>query len=160
MKILYIIMALLLGLSACAEAPDNTISEEPYSENDGRLFYSAWRCSVIAGYKQDSDEQARLFELGYKVGSSFVTRALNKTMDEEEWKKAPIGVTWELSGGPSVDYRLGYLFKSLDTDVYETVVKKDRNGMLFDDVLKWRDEEQRKRYAEEIFLDSNCAILR
>ena len=160
MKVFYTIFAIGIMTASCSETTSISLSNKPYSDNDGLLFYSAWRCSILAEFKDDPVEQTRLFELGFKVGKGFVNRALDKSMDEEEWKKAPIGVTWELSGGPSVDYRLGYLFKSITTDVYKTLTKEDSNGVPFDDIANWRDDDARKSYAESLFRKSNCSVLR
>jgi len=159
MKFFIIALVGLLSLSDCSKPLELVESGGPYSDNDGLLFYSALRCSNLAGYHNNSDEQLRLFELGNKVGKEFVRRTIDKSMDESEWEKAPVGITWELGGGPSIDFRLGYIYKSIETDVYATVTKKDENGVLFNDVLDWRDDKERQVYSMQLFQNSNCSLL-
>lgn len=150
---LTLVIALIALGTQGAQAQENAV-------NRARLAFSAFSCGTWAEMMGDTEEQKRLFDLGYKMGKAFLDDVIANTAPEQELRDAPIGVTWMLAG-PTADFILGRIFENANRDAYDSVVKEDAAGVPFQDTTKWiTDEHVQQMIAQTKYQQSNCVLVR
>jgi len=137
-----IILLVFLMLSGAQAATTN------YNEL-GRKGYASWRCSVFAGMMQDTPETERLFKMGQNLLTIFVTDIIAGKVKKEDTKKVPVGILFHLISGPSVDFRLGFLWSRILDDARDKVDPKFR-----------LDDKDRKLNAQSEYTKENCSLIK
>jgi hypothetical protein len=132
--------ALLAGMSVTALAQENTPDLSARS-----IMYSAFECAEYAEMSGKKDEQARLFEIGYKAGKQFVARIKNRTVPE-----TPDGV--DRLAGPSIDFIVGRMF--------ETAVQHAYDAVGTESVRVAPRERALSQVATSKYERSNCGLIR
>lgn len=127
--------------------------------NLARVMWSAFSCATYAEMSGNKHDQARLFEVGYKAGRTFVDGVRNKTIPDTEAKDAPIGVLMLMSG-PTTDFVIGRIFEAAMGDAYDEVVKEDSAGLPILDPSKWADGKLKVIRAKNKYQSSNCTLIR
>jgi hypothetical protein len=136
-----------------------TVAQANESEiNRGLLAWSAFQCATFAELSENIEEQERLFKLGFKTSRALLNDIQNEKISPKEKEKIPVGILFVLAG-PSVDFVVGRIYSAAVDDAYESVVKKDSNGLIQLDPTKWANGELRKIKAANKFRDSNCGLL-
>jgi hypothetical protein len=114
-------------------------------------MWSAFECATYAELSGNVEERARLFQVGYDAGRSFLTGIQDRTISEAETQKAPFGVLLVL-GGPSVNFMVGRVFESATRCANDAVSREDPS--------KWvPDNELRANIASIKFRRSNCELI-
>lgn len=132
---------------------------EPVNAKTALFMWSAFECATYAEMSGDSREQERLFMLGFHAGRAFVEAIKNKSITENEARKAPIGVLLTMAG-PTTDFSVGRLYEYVMHDAFDDVVKEDERGLPISDPLDWADDELKVLKAKSKYQDSNCALIR
>lgn len=147
-------LGLSLALSSIALS-----QEDDNPTNRGRLMWSAFACATFAEMSGETQEQERLFDVGYSVGQSFLADIENETVSESEFQAAPVGVLLVI-GGPSAEFILGRIYENAVGDAFDSVVKEDGNDLPILNPADWANEELRAIRAENKYLTSNCELIR
>lgn len=124
------------------------------AESDGKIIYSSWSCAALAGLTEEHEELGTiLFERGYALLSQYLVGIERGTIEAEAIENWPVGLVWRLSGGPSVDFRLGALWTFFVNDTYDETWP-DIEGVSFDE-----GAEIQKLEADRLFRNRNCEAL-
>ena len=132
-------------------SPLHSIAETPEEYAlKGRTMWSAFTCATYAEKAGKTEEQLRLFMLGYNEGKEFIDAIhTEKTTQEALRSNTPTGVMMRLSG-PSDDFRIGRIFEAavndIDNDIYS-----DGENLYSDEVVKLR--------ASTEYINRNCKIM-
>jgi len=127
--------------------------------NLGLLMWSAFKCATYAELFGNKDEQARLFNVGYDAGKSFLKGIENQTVTEAELRSKTPVIVRLLLAGPSADFIIGRVFESATGDAYDAVVSRDTNGVPLDP-SKWvMDDELRALIARTKYHRSSCELI-
>ena len=147
-RFLYATMLLVTATSTTGYAQPN------YNEL-GRLGYAQWNCAALATFF-DADEQVRadLFRRGYDSLYLLVSAMMEGELQDEDTRNVPIGILWNLTGGPSPDFVLGYLWASMKEDAYDSLEVSIDNISIGEAEELWAIE------SEMAFRDANCELLR
>ena len=126
----------------------------------GRVMWSSFQCATFAEMSGRPDDQKRLFTLAFQAGRSFLQALEQRQITPEAISKhVPIGVTM-LLGGPSHDFIIGRIFENAMQDAFDSVVKKDRNGVLLP-IDSWvRNDELKRTIATTKYQAGNCSVIR
>ncbi len=152
--------AVLVAVAACICVADVAFSESHQKFRLGRVMWSAFQCSTYAELSKDQDEQARLFQDGYRTGAEFIEAVASKEISVDEIRSGvPIGVGMNLAG-PSADFIIGRIFENAMRDAYDSIVREDSAGMPLE-INEWvRDDEIKEAKARTEYLKSNCELIR
>jgi hypothetical protein len=74
----------------------------------GTKAYKAFRCSALASFAGNKDEQHRLFQLGYEDGKTFIEARRNGKIEGADLSQVPTGILVDIEG-PTADFSLGRL---------------------------------------------------
>ena len=148
------VLLIALGCSSLLMA-----QEGGSSVNRARLMWSAFECGTFAELAEDQEEQQRLFLVGIEAGRSFLRDVQDETIQQSEYREAPIGVLM-LLGGPSIDFIIGRVFESAMGEAYDSVVKDDASGVEMDDPGQWRRGESKAQRGRLLYDQSNCELVR
>jgi hypothetical protein len=141
-------------------APATAPPARAQSDRTALLFYTAFRCSVYAEMAgKPISERERLFRLGYDNGKAFLDGVRDGAISEEEFRKAPMGVTrW--GSGPTTEFGLGRIYEKAAQDAFDGIVKHDASGVPLP-ISKWiSDDELTKMRAETEYRTRSCALLK
>lgn len=127
--------------------------------NIARVMWTAFSCATFAEMSGNSQEQERLFNLGFNAGRIFVDGVRNHTISEADTKRAPIGVLMHLAG-PTTDFIVGRIFEGANEDAFDKVVKQDATGAPIVDPSNWANDELKVMRAKNMYLFSNCELIR
>jgi hypothetical protein len=107
-----------------------------------KLTISAMEC---VKFTKDGAEAQRLADIGITAGRQFL--ALIPTMNDDERRAASpdIALLWRGLWGPSVDFKLGQVWKEIETGAYQS---------LGEDTKQW-DDIKLLKYSQK-----NCALIR
>ena len=81
----------------------------------GRKAWAAFECANIVGYAQDAQEQTRLFNIGYKIGTDFLEAIKHIEVqpsdinDEKDFFLAALSI-------PNTDFALGRIYERASLD--------------------------------------------
>jgi hypothetical protein len=115
------------------------------------LSWEAFECSSLASKAGDTEEQARLFILGYKEGLEFIKAVQKKKVTNEDLNsEIPVGFLLRLEG-PTPDFMLGRIFEAAQENALEKVYYT--NG-------KYNSSEAQKQIAEDELRKRNASYLR
>jgi len=132
--------------------------EQTNSNNDAMLLYQSWRCAALAEFKNDSQEKLRLFRLGHKAGAKFLKPSVGQ--HEHNWNNIPITVYAHLPSNLPTEFQLGYLWRSIEQETYDLIVKYDENELILVYPSNWNvNPDYQKKRASILSKDSNCSLL-
>jgi hypothetical protein len=122
----------------------------------GKTGFALWRCAAYGFLSETKTGQklsGELFVSGHEMLSELVTDIIAGKAKEEELKDVPIGIKWWLIAGPSVEFRMGYMWSQFEKDAYDKTLPmlKDAN---FDE-----QKAIQKNSAQTEFQDGNCRLL-
>lgn len=127
-----------------------TISTAAQGDELAKKSLKSWRafeCSILAEKIGDSQEQVRLFQVGYTEGMAFLKALSEERLTADDVRKhAPLSFTFRL-GGPSHDFRMGRIFEGAVSKVFKDVLKEET------------DTELVQLLAENEFRRRNCALI-
>ena len=147
-------VAVTLASAAVVHAEDKNL-------NLGRLASSAFVCATYAEMSGDSDEQMRLFNVGYNAGKKLLEGIRDKTISGAEIGQQTTVTVLLLLNGPSIDFILGRIYENAAGVAHDSVVKEDSAGTLLIDPSKWViDRELQERVAQTKYRDQNCELVR
>ncbi|OBY28609.1 hypothetical protein A9D60_00285 [Leisingera sp. JC1] len=113
-----------------------------------------WECAALSGVaRDDSPEALNLFDNGYKLMREFVVAWKEGKLTKENTNEVPIGISWRLTSGPSVDFSLGYMWSEFARDAFDDT---------WDDSIEATFDEKKQLQilkAEQQFRDRNCELL-
>ncbi|WP_141117767.1 hypothetical protein [Leisingera sp. JC1] len=147
-KLVAVAFALSVGAGAgCATG-------EPDYNLVGKQAFSLWECAALSGVaRDDSPEALNLFDNGYKLMREFVVAWKEGKLTKENTNEVPIGISWRLTSGPSVDFSLGYMWSEFARDAFDDT---------WDDSIEATFDEKKQLQilkAEQQFRDRNCELL-
>jgi hypothetical protein len=122
----------------------------------GKSGFALWRCAsfgLITENKKLQETLENLFVQGHLQLTEFVTDLIAGKVRNEDIKDVPLRVTLYLTSGPSVEFRMGYMWAQFQKDAYEETWPnlKDSN---YDD-----QKDLQKLSAETEFVAQNCSLL-
>ncbi|MFN3822660.1 MAG: hypothetical protein ACK4RN_01660 [Pseudorhodobacter sp.] len=121
----------------------------------GKLAYVAWSCAATGSIAQEEKtETERLFIIGYENASTFLLASSNGEVTEEVFSKVPIGLSLNLSHGPTPGFQLGVLWARIESHVYDRHWPKDL-GASFDE-----KQEIQIQSARNAFHNGNCELIK
>lgn len=133
------------------------------AEDDARaaqVMWNAWLCSIYAELKGDTDEQGRLFTLGYSKGKQFIDAAVAGTITPEEGRTIVPMAVGVLMAGPTPEFVLGRIFESAAGQAFDDVATEDANGMPLAPADYVVDDELKASIATNKYMRSNCELIR
>ena len=143
-------LAVIFLLSAEARA-----SAKDYNSL-GKLGYALWRCASLGALTENNkhnDVVKNLFLKGHAQLSEFVSDLVAGKVKEADIKDVPIGIKWWLTAGPSVEFRMGYMWAQFEKEAYDNTWPNIKDASF---------EEQKqlqKLKAETEFQNGNCQLL-
>ncbi|MES0871263.1 hypothetical protein [Pseudovibrio sp. SCP19] len=119
-----------------------------------RIGYALWECAALGSItKEDSKQREVFFEKGHQELTKLFSGLLEGKVAEEDWDQMPIGLRLGLSGGPSLEFRLGVLWAGIIENMYESTLPKQES-------LSWDDKKMlQKSAARKKFKTKNCELL-
>ena len=115
------------------------------------LAWEAFECSSLASKAGDTQEQARLFMVGYKEGLEFIKAAQKeKVTNEDVNNQVPVGFLLRLEG-PTPDFMLGRIFEAAQEEALKKVYYT--NG-------EYNSPDVQKRVAQDELRKRNATFLR
>ncbi|WP_108819352.1 hypothetical protein [Pseudovibrio sp. Alg231-02] len=119
-----------------------------------RVGYALWECAALGSItKEDSKQREVFFEKGHQELTKLFSGLLEGKVAEEDWNQMPIGLTLGLSGGPSLEFRLGVLWAGIIENVYESTLPEQKS-------LSWDDKKMlQKNAAQKKIQMKNCGLL-
>lgn len=115
-----------------------------------RRSWSAFECSALALIAGNTNEQRRLFTLGYESGKEFIEAVrAGKVEDHHARQHAPIGMLLKMEG-PTADFMLGRIWEA----AFKNATKE-----AYDSYAKYSNESLRTQIARSEFERQNCALL-
>lgn len=140
-------LALLLGCSpnAAAERSSKELALL------GQEAWSAFTCSVLAGYAEDETEPERLFQHGLQAGREFFEAAMAEKISEEDLSTSTPMIVLSSGQGPSVDFILGRVFQSAVDYVSEEIYRAENDV--------YPDKELAAMRANRRYRESNCTLI-
>lgn len=140
-----------LGIVAAALAAIIPTSATAEDAQLGRLSWSAFHCSSLASQSDQTEEQERLFSLGYESGRQFIAALQGGRISRQDADaNVPIGFLFGLAG-PSPDFMLGRIYEAAADEAYRDVSELSEGSP---------DPAVRRITASNLFQQSNCALLR
>ena len=135
---------------------------DPAKARLGRLAWIALVCAKYADMSRQSNEHARLTDLGMESSRAFADAYFSNQITEQEASdEIPVGAM-DVLFGPSKDrnFIAGRLFQSATTHAYDLVIKSDENGKALP-ADKWIISASRViSIAEDRFRVGNCSLVR
>lgn len=122
----------------------------------GRLVLSAFQCSVVASFLKQEEEHARLFNLGYKEGSSFLKAIEQNKISNADIKHTVPFIVLMSMQGPSNDFMLGRIYESIQVDVFKSIYE----NYSFSESGEKLGLDIRNINANKMFHDKNCNVLK
>mgnify|MGYP006915206776 FL=1 len=105
------------------------------------------------------DEANRLFLVGLRAGTKFLDAAKAGSITQEEAKRnVPLGVSLLLDG-PSDDFVIGRIYESAINNAFDSVVKRDAQGLLLESNNWVSDPKLEVSNAKLKYQQANCDIL-
>jgi hypothetical protein len=97
------------------------VNAEAADVQQAQRMYSAFSCSVYAGWMNDLEEQDRLFNVGYEAGHRFIAAVESGSVtDDDLFTKVPQGVSRSVFG-PTTEFILGRMFQSAAMNALSSV---------------------------------------
>ncbi|MFH5772702.1 hypothetical protein ACHFJ0_00545 [Paracoccus sp. NGMCC 1.201697] len=144
----FAIAVTLLGtLPARADADD--------TRRQGQLLLEHWQCTFYAADFDDKERERKHFDLGWKAGHIFYDTALSLNLPESQMKEAVSPVLRLFMNGPSVDFLLGQLHRSLRESVNEEFRRAYRDKIESGDARM----EDSIEYSRKLYRQKNCELL-
>ncbi len=86
---------------------------DQHSLPDPSRAYAHWDCAALATLSEELEREGeKHFIAGYELLRAMLLAYNEGDLTEEYWSKVPVGISWYLSGGPSIDFQLGGLWAS------------------------------------------------
>lgn len=125
-----------------------------------KIMVSAFECSTLSIIKGDEQQSQRLFDVGFRAGREFFEAfKKNQISKEVVQNHVPLVVVLKMEG-PSADFIIGRIYEDVKSETYDTVIKRDANGLLMP-IEKWRNDEPVQRgVAGSKYRSSNCDLIR
>ena len=124
-----------------------------------RVLWAAFECSRFALMSGQQDEANRLFLVGLRAGTKFLDAAKAGSITQEEAKRnVPLGVSLLLDG-PSDDFVIGRIYESAINNAFDSVVKRDAQGLLLESNNWVSDPKLEVSIAKLKYQQANCDIL-
>ena len=143
------IIAAVCSTVVCSSAG----AEENYNYL-GKRGYAVWECAAFAAIAESRpDKYKKLFLEGYEILREFVVAAREGKLTEDNTNEVPIGVHLYLTGGPTADFSLGYMWAQFIDEAYDETWPEEMDAP-FDQ----RKESQQSK-ALNRFQEKNCALL-
>ncbi len=123
----------------------------------GRNGFAHWSCAsygFLSADKSDHETAGKLFVSGHNMLSELVADMVSGIVKESDIKDVPIGVRWWLTAGPSVEFRMGYMWSQFEKEAYDKTWP-DLKGSSFDD-----QKGIQKMSAQNEFQKANCVLLK
>lgn len=121
----------------------------------GQLAFSAWDCAALSALAgDDTDEFERLFFLGYENARLFLEAAKRGELSREAQSQVPMGLTLNLTGGPTTEFQLGALWARIEATVYDENWPQIE-GASFDEM-----KQLQRSSSESAFRNANCELLK
>ncbi|MGG9998652.1 hypothetical protein ACQU0X_01005 [Pseudovibrio ascidiaceicola] len=119
-----------------------------------RIGYALWECAALGSItKEDNKQREVFFEKGHQELTKLFSGLLEGKVAEEDWDQMPIGLRLGLSGGPSLEFRLGVLWAGITENMYESTLPKQES-------LSWDDKKMlQKSAAQKKLQTKNCELL-
>ena len=122
----------------------------------GKIGFAQWQCAALGQIANEDDKAAdvgALFESGYRILSELVTDAVAGLLTKENSNEIPIGISMWLTGGPSIDFRMGFMWAQFVEDAYDETWP-DIKDATFD-----QQSELQAMNARNRFRSGNCHLL-
>jgi hypothetical protein len=119
--------------------------------------FAMWKCASLGVLTDNSAHNAvfeKLFVNGHEQLTILVTGIVNGNVSKAELDQIPSGIGWWLTGGPSIEFRMGYMWAQFQKEAYDRTWPKETNGKF--------DEQKslQKLQAEAEFQNGNCKLLK
>jgi hypothetical protein len=118
----------------------------------GRRAYALWDCAAF-GFVAEDERAADLFELGHAQMTELLEARRDGKLTDTNTKDIPIGLSWYLIDGPTIEFSLGYMWAQFSKHAFDETFDADLQAS-FDE-----KEELQKLKATTEFQDKNCALL-
>lgn len=147
---------------------DKIYATQNNNTSNAILMFESFICSKYAEILDKENEKERLFNLGIAAGRDFVVKARSGKIEDEEAEKIYFSILFRLSG-PTVDFVIGRIYESaseiakyrinscgskINIDLFKRENKCTEENILLD------SQELKKVWAERLYNDSNCSLLK
>ncbi len=116
----------------------------------GRTTWSAFACSSLASESNNSNEQERLFKLGYKQGGRFIAALKSGKIKKADLDTSVPVTVLMLLEGPTPDFMLGRIYEAAQESALKDVYKDDDHKA---------SKELRALAAGNKFASGNCELI-
>ncbi|TGP88929.1 MULTISPECIES: hypothetical protein [unclassified Mesorhizobium] len=128
MRLLVVLCAMLICDQSQAQSTSDLVKLSEKS-------YAAFECAALASTANFSDEQARLFKLGYEQGKVFLQAYADGKIKDSDVE--PIGFWGNMHDGPNIDFKLGVIWASAYRNTHEDIWKKPDGSNV--NIADWTD---------------------
>jgi hypothetical protein len=118
----------------------------------GQRAYALWDCAAF-GFVAEDERAAELFELGHSKMTELLEARRDGKLTNENTKDMPMGLSWYLIDGPTIEFSLGYMWAQFSQHASDETYDQELQA-TFDE-----KKELQKLKASTGFRDKNCALL-
>ena len=148
-----------LGLLIVGIVISQLLSSVSYSKDYnivGQRGYALWNCASLGILTKDAELASStedLFNQGYELLQDLLTGLLSGKIKDEDIKQIPVGLKMYMTGGPTADFRLGYMWAQFLDHSYGSTWPD------LDDIAFAAKEDLQKMTAKSKFIEANCHLL-
>jgi hypothetical protein len=122
----------------------------------GKLGFAHWRCAAFGFLSEsaaDKNLSEKLFLSGHQMLSELVSDLIAGKAKEQDLKEVPVGIRWWLIAGPTVEFRMGYMWAQFEKDAY------DKTWPSLKDASFNEQKAIQELKAGTEFQNGNCQLL-
>jgi hypothetical protein len=143
------LLPVAIALAALSASADAQTSEE-YAQMS-KLSWSAFECAALASSAGETEQEQRLFKLGYDRGKTFLDAAFAGKIEQRHLLFiVPVGFSLRMEG-PTSDFVLGRVWEGATDDALKAVHQDERGEPVSSDLWQMR--------AQTEFRRKNCELI-
>lgn len=141
--LLILVLGLVSGKQSFAENPSEYAAM-------GATTWSAFKCSVLAGFIKNPKEEERLFKYGYVQGIEFIEAIMSGKVKRLDLQKGVPVIMLTHFKGPTPDFILGQVYKYAFDSAIDGVFTTGK---------AWNSDEMQQTIATDKFWNQNCHLI-